>query len=385
MTPEGGITSVAAPAPAPAAQPAAPAPAAADAPSIVVPEGPVTTLEEKSDITDTRESLFGDETRFSEAELTGEEAGDGVAAAAATPPAEPGAKEAVAPPPAGEPGKEAQTPEQEAAAKAAEDAGKDPVVKATEGIRRELTGERQARRTLEQQLGEAQQVISQLQGEIQRGVTAPQANPLDKFKDFKELSDDEYDELVTTDYAEAQRYIKRLADYREAQHTAAEHDRQQRSVSEAAQRNAATIINTSREAMAQEVPGLYDEKSDINERLMTFAEQHGMDGDLLAALTDPATVIVQRGAKSGIYLGRGAVATLRLIHNLYQGETRIRDELTRSITEQVMEKVKTDAGVYKSLGDNPAQTIVPEDTGQTITEDDFRNLSEADQRRLLGG
>jgi hypothetical protein len=208
---------------------------------------------------------------------------------------------------------------------------------------------------------------------------------MDKFKDFKELSDDEYDELVTTDYAKAQRYIKRLADYREAQHASAEQDRQQRSISEAAQRNAATIINTSREAMAQEVPGLYDQNSDINERLMTFAEQHGMDGDLLAALTDPATVIVQRGAKSGAYLGRGAVATLRLIHNLYQGEARIRGELTRSITEEVMGKVKTDAGVYKSLGDNPAQTTIPEDTGQIVTEDDFRNLSEADQRRLLGG
>lgn len=380
MAPEDGSTSVA-PA-APATPPAAPA---ADAPSIVVPDGPVTVLEEKSDITDTRESLFGDETRFSEAELTGEEAGDGAAPAAATPPAQPGAKEAVTPPPAGDAGKEVQTPEQEAAARAAEDAGKDPVVRATEGIRRELTEERQARRTLAQQLEVAQQTISQLQGEIQRGVTAPQASPMDKFKDFKELSDDEYDDLVTTDYAEAQRYIKRLADYREAQHTAAEQDRQQRSISEAAHRNAATIINTSREAMAQEVPGLYDEKSDINERLMTFAEQHGMDGDLLAALTDPATVIVQRGAKSGAYLGRGAVATLRLLHNLYQGEARIRDELTRSITEQVMGKVKTDAGVYKSLGDNPAQTIIPEDTGQIVTEDDFRNLSEADQRRLLGG
>lgn len=370
--------------------PAAAAPAApAETPSIVVPEGPITTLEERTDIVDKRGPLFGDEKKFSEAELTGEEGADDTPAASA-----PGAKEAVAPPPKGEAGKdltaqekeaaEKQGPEKTAAEKAAEEAGKatDPVVKATEGIRRELTQERTQRRTLQQQLDDAQRTIAALQV----APVAPVAeDPMAKFKDFKELSDDEYKALVGTDYAEAQLYLKNLADFREAKRTAEDQTTRQNVAAQVMERNVATIINGSREVMEKEVPGLFDPDSDVQEKLIGFARDNGMDVDLLAAITDPGAVLTERNAKAGKFLGRGAVATLRFLNNVYQAEQRIRAELTEQITNDVLTKFKIDAGVYKSLGDHPSAPTPPVDSGQHIGEDELRNMSEADRQRHLGG
>lgn len=355
--------------------------AAAETPSIVVPDGRIMVLEEKGDIKDTRESLFGDEKRLTEAELTGEETAEAK-------PAEPGTKDAVTSPPAGEFGKEAaaKTPEQEAAAKAAaEDADKDPVVKATEGIRRELVEERNQRRTVTQQLEAAQQTINELRAAIESGPVKDEPSPLDKFKDFKELTDDEFKDLVASDYAEAQVYLKDLADYREAKRADADQQRQRRTVAEATHRQVATIINSSREAMAKEVPGLYDKDSDINDKLMSFAESNGMDVDLLVALTDPGTYVVERGAKTGKYVGGGAVTALRFINNLYKAEAKIEARLREEITNELVEKFKIDAGVFRSLGDTPAATTTPVDTGGVITEDNFRTMSKEDERRALGG
>jgi hypothetical protein len=376
MADEASNTSIPTPA---AAAPAAPA----ETPSIVIPEGPVTTLEERTDIVDKRGPLFGDEKKFSEAELTGEEGADDTPAAPAKP-AEPGAKEdAVTSPPKGADGKDLTAQEKEAAA-AAEEAGKaaDPVVKATEGIRRELTTERAQRRALEQQLDDAQRTIAAIQ---QTPAQPAGEDPMAKFKDFKELSDEEFAEKVSTDYAAAQIYLKELADFREAKRTATDQEKQQKARAQYAERNMATIINGSREVMEKEVPGLFDPNSDVQQKLIGFARDNGMDVDLLAALTDPGSVLTEREAKTGKFLGRGAVATLRFLNNVYQAEQRIRTELTEQITNDVLTKFKIDAGVYKSLGDHPSAPTPPVDDGQHIGEDEYRKLSEADKQRALGG
>lgn len=354
---------------------------AAEAASIVVPDGPVLgagEMPERSDIKDGRSSLFEDETRHSVEELTGEEGGD---KPAPTDPPAPEAKEAVPPPPAGEAGKEL-TDEQKAAA--AEAADKDPVVKATEGIRRELTAERAEKRTLAQQLETAQRTITELEAAI-RAPEAPTVDPLAKFKEFKELSDDEYTDLVHSDYAEAQLYVKNLADYREAKRAVAEQGRQRTLAVDAMNRNIATIVNTSREEIAREVPGLYDEGSEINAKLIDFAQRKGMDVELLVALTDPASVLTEREAKAGKYLGKGAVSTIRFLKNAYEAEQQIEARLREQITNEVMEKFKINAGVHVSLGDHPAATTTPEDTGQLITEEQLRGMSEAERAKYLGG
>lgn len=256
------------------------------------------------------------------------------------------------------------------------------MVKATEGIRRELTTERAQRRALEQQLDEAQRAIAALQ---QAPAEPAAEDPMAKFKDFKELSDEEFAEKVSTDYAAAQIYLKDLADFREAKRTAETQERQKQQAAIAMNRNIATIINTSREAIAREVPGIYDEHSDINGKLIAFAQDHGMDVELLAALTDPGAVLTERGQKAGKFLGKGAVATLRFLKNVYEAEGRIRAELTEKITNEVITKFKIDAGVFKSLGDHPSDTIPPDDTGQHIGEDQLRSMPKEDQRKYLGG
>ena len=359
---------------------------AAEAASIVVPEGRVLAageMPEKADITDGRQSLFEDEKRLTQEELTGEEEPE---KAAPTDPPAPGAKESVTPPPAGEEGKDL-TAEQKAAA--AEAADKDPVVKATEGIRRELTTERAEKRALAQQLETAQRTINELQSALTIPA-APASDPMAKFKDFKELSDDEYADLVHSDYAEAQLYVKTLADYREAKRSSEDQGRQRTSAIEAMNRNIATIVEASREEIAREVPGIYDDQPDgspneINVKLIEFAKSKGMDAQLLIALTDPASVLTERDAKAGKYLGRGAASTIRFLKNTYEAEQQIETRLREEITKEVMEKFKINAGVHVSLGDHPAATTTPEDVGQMVTEDQLRAMSEAERQKYLGG
>lgn len=370
MAEEGGSTSIAAPA------------APAETPSMVVPEGGLTApLAEKADVVDKRGPLFGDEVILSEAELTGEETADVAGDTAAAP----GTKEAVTPPPKGADGKDL-TAEEQAAAAAAEGDTKDPVVKATEGIRRDLVEERTQRRTLQQQLDAAQQVINDLQTALQgKPATEAVVDPLAPFKDFKELTNDEFKDLVATDYAEAQVYLKTLADYREAKRTVADQQQRQSTVAQVTQRHVATIINTSRDAMAKEVPGLYDANSDVSDKLIAFAEQNGMDGDLLAVLTDPATVLTERGGKSGKLMGGGAVAVLRFLNNLHKSTAATEARLREEITNELVTKFKIDTGVFKSIGDSPSVITTPDDTGQIITEDQYRQSSEEERRKSLGG
>jgi len=376
MAEEGGSTSVATPA---AATPATPP---AETPSMVVPDGITAPLAEKSDIVDKRGSLFEDEQVLSEEELTGE---DPTVVA-------PGVKDAATPPLKGADGKDHLTAEEQAAQAAAAEERKaaaedtsDPVVKATSGLRQALVEERGQRKATQQQLEQAHQTILQLQDALQGKPAEATADPLAPFKDFKELTDDQFKELVSTDYAEAQLYLKNLADYREAKRTVADREERQRTVANLTQTHLKTIVETSRDAMAREVPGLYDPNSDVNQKLMDFAAARGMDVDLLVALTDPATQLIERGAKGGKYVGQGAVATLRFLKSAFEAEQRTEARLREEITNELVTKFKIDTGGFKSLGDTPSVITTPGDTGQMLSEEQLETMSEGDRRKYLGG
>lgn len=371
MPEEGGSTSVATPA---AATPA-------ETPSMVVPDGITAPLAEKTDIVDNRGSLFEDEKVLSEEELTGE---DPTVVA-------PGVKDAATPPLKGADGKGLTAEEQAAQAataeegKAAAEDTSDPVVKATSGLRQALVEERGQRKATQQQLEQAHQTIIQLQEALQGKPAEATADPLAPFKDFKELTDDEFKDMVASDYAEAQLYLKNLADYREAKRTVADQEQRQRAVANLTQTHLKTIVETSRADMAREVPGLYDPNSDVNQKLMDFAAARGMDLDLLVALTDPATQLIERGAKGGKYVGQGAVATLRFLKSAFEAEQRTEARLREEITNELVTKFKIDTGGFKSLGDTPSVITTPGDTGQMLSEEQLETMSEGDRRKYLGG
>lgn len=319
-------------------------------------------LPEKADIVDSRESLFSDEKDISEAELTGD--------ASVTP--APGEKNAVTPPPEGD-----------KAAPAAEDPAKPAAQdKPPEGFVpiAALHEERTKRKAADQRINELTVALTTVNTQA---APAAQGDPLAPFKDFKVLSRDEYNELVDEDVAAAQKYLGELNEYQEAKRQVEAKKAENERLSQTQRESFTTIVNNSKAAMEREVPGLYDQKSDVNEKLMQFAEAQGMDTDLLADLTDPATIITVNGKRQ--LMGEGSVAVLRMLNNMYKAEQTITQRVTEQVTNDIITKFKLDAGVYRSIGDNPSRGEAPADTGQVLTEADFRGMSEEDERKWLGG
>lgn len=382
MSEEAGTTSTTAaatPAAAPAA-PAAPAEGAsqgtmvvpADTTRIVSTDEP---LHEKQDVVDTREALFDDEKDLSEEELSGD-----ASLAQETGPA-PGEKAPATPPPEGaQPAKETKAPEEPAKPAAAPEKPPEGFVPLAA-----LQEERTKRQGLAQELSSAHRRINELTVAVTTGkAQAPAEDPLAPFKDFKVLTRDEYNTLAEDDIVGAQKYLGELSDYREAQRKADDLKRQNESQDRAQRDNFVAIVTTNRAAMEREVPGLYDDKSDINGKLQQFAESHGMDGNLLAELTDPATIITINGKPQ--YLGHGAVAVLRMVNSMFTAEKATEERIRQQVTQEFVDKFKIDAGTaFRSIGDSPAARTVPEDTGQVFTEDQVRNWTPDEEKKYLGG
>jgi len=353
---------------APAEQAATPEPAApeqtvsADAPS----EAQATT---KFD------PLFDTES-VSEAELRGEEPPKADAPPEPTPkPSE--TKEAGSSPP--KDGKDEQPTEK--ATDEPGDAGKPP--KGFVSIKA-LHQERGQRQILSQELSRVRTELEQLRaGQKASPESTPAAEAVKEEPGFKVLSEAEFDALVEDDPVEAIKYDRKLRVYE-----AKQAQRQQAEQSENA------VIEESIGMMAGAIPGLYDEASDINQRLSDFAVSNGFtDIDGLALVTDPRTKVIPANGGKPQPLGQAAAHLVLMLNNLFQAASKspdvkqkIEQSVREQVTKEVLSKIKQPSGAeHRSLGD------IPGDAGDTaapptvLTEADFARLSEADQRRLLGG
>ena len=208
---------------------------------------------------------------------------------------------------------------------------------------------------------------------------------------FEVLSEEAFEELLEEDPVEAMKY-----DRKERAHKAKLAEQAKAAQAET------DIINQSLGMMATSVPGLYDKDSDVNQKLSDFAMEKGFaDFDGLALVTDPRTRIVPANGGRPQLLGETAANLVIMLNTLFQematlgdnkvdaealekaAEEKVRDKVTKDVLAKLKQPAEAE---HKSLGD------IPGDAGEDIaglggpmSEADFAKLSEAEQRRYLGG
>ncbi len=188
---------------------------------------------------------------------------------------------------------------------------------------------------------------------------------------FKVLEKEAYEELKNEDPVAAVEYLNNLRDY----------DREQdriRTVQDG--RNHA--ISSAVERIAKNVPGVYDNDSDVSQKLMDHAMENGFDGDSLTALSDPRTMIWPSGAPAPIPLGEGAAAIVEMINSSYAGTDnselveKLTAEITEKLTKEFTSKTNTQSDSKRTLGDLPAsKETQTQSTWHALNEDQMRNLS----------
>lgn len=252
-----------------------------------------------------------------------------------------------------------------------------------------------------QALAEARGQIKALKAEVEAlKVQKPQEAPVvtdedAKWKDFKKLSDAEYDQLVDDDPTSALKYDRKLREYDRYQ------DRKERLESEAkAQtKHLASLVQKSMEEIDKVYPGIYDEEKgpEIREKLASVAMESGFDNDdYLSALTNPETRIVPPGSTQSYLIGPGAKGIINLLKTLSEKNSvepqKLRAEITKelepklreTITKELLSKFKgTDKEAFRSLTQVPGSGEVL-DTPKLMTEDEWAKKSPEEREKLLG-
>lgn len=312
--------------------------------------------------------LFEDEEEHSEEELIGEpeEAPEGE-------------EEAVTPPPEGE---EEEPPEKDAEEGKPEEEGEPKDDKPPAGYvpLAALHEERGKRQFLAQE-------IETLKQELQFLKESPPKDQKPE-EEFRVLSDQEFQELLEDDPAEAILYDRRLRVYEAEQARKLEQERIEKE-----------IVDRSAKAMLEVVPDLYDPNSTTNQELSKFAVEQGFNEDYLPVLTDPRTKIIPPGADEPVLLGDVAVSQVKMLYNLYQKAKssdraaiekevtdRVTKEVTDRVTKEIMAKFKASpAQEYQSLASVPGNGDEPFDITRNLTPAQVDKLTPAQRRVYLGG
>lgn len=222
-----------------------------------------------------------------------------------------------------------------------------------------------------------------------------------KFKDFKVLSEEEFKELVAEDIEEALIYNTKLQEYNQYQ----AQNQQQQQIELARKQKIDSVIMQSHEKIAEEIPGIYDEDSDIQQNLYDFGVNNGFDGQFLSVMTNPATRIIPVGsngkpAKDSYPLGQGAVSLVTMINKLHNSvksndpeklrseiKAEVEKELRAEISKEVIAKLKNNDNqeAFKSILDAPGGAKEQLTVKKNYSEKDFYNMTEAEERAALGG
>jgi len=248
------------------------------------------------------------------------------------------------------------------------------------------------------QLDLANQNIRTLQAQI---AAMPKGESSEEDKDFKPLSDKEFDELVEEDVEQALIYKNKFDKYKETQ-------AEKRNLEQMQQYNENMVlaeINKSVERIGSDVPGIYDEGSTIGSELFNFAVENGFNDKFLSLLTAPATrlnPVDKDGKVSGqsIPLADGAASLISMLYKLKQAskagdsesvraeiEADIRKDEREKVTQELITKFKTEnAGdVFRSIADGPGGSNDEPGQKQFYSESDLSDMSEEEERRILGG
>lgn len=336
------------------------------------------SITEKQQDSDDFGGLFEDEPRPSEAELKGEQ-------------------EAPTEEPEGKPQEtESKPPDSEAKGEKAEEK-KEEEKKEEPAEQKPPEGyvPKQALSEARGQMKALKEQLASLQAENASLKAAPAPAPMDEseFKDFKVLSKSEFNDLLDEDPAEAVRYQARLIEYKDFKKSkeAAETAKAQ------AQHELQNKVNEWTAKIAEIVPGIYDDNSEVGKKLAVFAEEHGFtDAAYLEAMTDPRTMIIPHGQNQTFLMGPGAANFLKLLSTAHKKisdadpdklRQKFIDEETPKIVERVTKeltaKLKGAKAVeFKSLSRVPGGGEQIDSVGP-LTEEQWAKLNPEEREKLL--
>ena len=182
---------------------------------------------------------------------------------------------------------------------------------------------------------------------------------------FRVLTDEEYESLVEDDPVEALKYQGRLR----------RHERDQKEKKEAVKKeHGAAMMVAAR--MAEELPGLYSENSEVAKALVEFCEGHGLDRETLGLLVDPSTKVLVpdgKGKTKAVPIGEAALRLTRFIAASYETGT---GKKVRASTKRAAGKVSEHYTNRKDGGD---------EFPRTDAERELARMSPDQQKKYLGG
>lgn len=255
------------------------------------------------------------------------------------------------------------------------------------GLTTAVGKERQNVRTLKQELQRLTAENEQL-----RQPKEATDKDAEKFKDFKVLSDEDYENLVDEDPDSATKYLYKLNKYNEYQSKV-----KANKVNEGRAKSAETeIVNFGIQELEKVLPGITRGRNDMVSKLTEFAVKHGVDDAVLAVLTDPRTKVITPQGEN-LIIGDGAAQLVRLIKETYEAvsstpdrakiEAELRPIIEAEAQKKIIEKLKQNPSMgFRSLdqlagsGDKNAKPL----TG-TITVADYAKMPEEERRAALGG
>lgn len=199
---------------------------------------------------------------------------------------------------------------------------------------------------------------------------------------FQVLSKLELIELAEESPQEAIAYMLELQNYKERQAEKQQSEKQKAEAHEQAK----VLFKETADLMEQAVPGIFDEKSDTQAKLVEFAESLGFTEDLFF-LTNPETMIVLPGETTPRYLGKQAAGVLKFIAGLKDkvavDSEAIVKKLRGEIENEVLKKVKSSGKSFKSLNDiTTSESDVPK-AKRILSEAELMKLSDKELQAYL--
>jgi len=225
-------------------------------------------------------------------------------------------------------------------------------------------------------------------------VSKPQARAEESGDEFKMLSEKEFEELLDDDPVKAIEYQRREFRYLREQESK---ERENRTLAER-ERHDERLVDGAFERLHKNIPDLFEENSDVGERLSTFASEYGFAPEHLSALGDPRTLILTPGAEEPVPLGERAAALIEFIHGVNKTvsentpeklrasvESELRKSITDEVTKELTKKLKSNPTDFKSIGDTPTQPENPDEHGRDYTEAEWARLPKEKREALLYG
>lgn len=251
-----------------------------------------------------------------------------------------------------------------------------------------LDEERHKRQSLSSELYQAKAKIAELETRAAK-MPAEKPGQAEEFKDFKILSQQEFDELVEDDPIEAQKYQRQETRFIEHQR-AKEREERSKKEFEALQNQ---VLQESVDEIDHVAPGIWDPKTGVSKELTDTAERFGISKQVASVMSNPGTIILDPKTGRQLILGSGAVEFVRLVKGISDFaknndpeamKKKLEAEIETSRAESIVRKIKNGPAGPVSINEAPSlNDSLASDYG--TDEESMARLPENTRRKLLGG